>query len=169
MEAPRASGVEVRWLSIFDGLDRIDVSCKGARMLAISYVQYLSGYRVNLESIGEICSRQGCLFLSMPFRGWVAFPIDVRAAKIDALAADGHKWLLGPEGCGVLYVRQECRMRSSPRESGRPVPELPGGVRNAHGEKEIDRKLSIRSIRSCSEFSHSYRPASGRSVMSREA
>jgi len=40
----RAGPVEVRWLSIFDGLDRIDVACKGARMLAISYVQYLSGY-----------------------------------------------------------------------------------------------------------------------------
>ncbi len=69
-----ASGIEVRWLSIFDDLDKIDAACKGARMLAISYVQYLSGYRVNLESIGEIVARGAAVcFWSMPFRGW-SFP-----------------------------------------------------------------------------------------------
>ncbi len=113
-----ASGIEVRWLSIFDDLDRIDKACQGARMLAISYVQYLSGYRVNLESIGEICARHGCLFLLDAIQGLGAFPIDVRAAKIDALAADGHKWLLGPEGCGVLYVRQEVQDEIEPIEFG---------------------------------------------------
>jgi cysteine desulfurase/selenocysteine lyase len=112
------SGIEVRWLSIFDDLDKIDAACKGARMLAISYVQYLSGYRVNLEAIGEICSRHGCLFLVDAIQGLGAFPIDVRAAKIDALSADGHKWLLGPEGCGVLYVRQEVQDEIEPVEFG---------------------------------------------------
>lgn len=113
-----AAGIEVRWLSIFDDLDRIDAACKGARMLAISYIQYLSGYRVNLESIGEICIRHGCLFVVDAIQGLGAFPIDVRAAKIDALAADGHKWLLGPEGCGVLYVRQEVQDEIEPIEFG---------------------------------------------------
>ncbi len=113
-----ASGIEVRWLSIFDDLDKIDAACKGARMLAISYVQYLSGYRVNLEAIGEICARNRCLFLVDAIQGMGAFPIDVRAAKIDALAADGHKWLLGPEGCGVLYVRQEVQDEIEPIEFG---------------------------------------------------
>ncbi len=113
-----ATGVEVRWLSIFDDLDRIDTACKGARMLAISFVQYLSGYRVDLEEIGEICARHGCFFLVDAIQGMGAFPIDVRAAKIDALAADGHKWLLGPEGCGVLYVRQDVQDEIEPIEFG---------------------------------------------------
>lgn len=113
-----ANGIEVRWLSIFDDLNRIDEACKGARMLAISYVQYLSGYRVNLESLGEICKRRGCLFFVDAIQGLGAFPIDVRTAKIDALAADGHKWLLGPEGCGVLYVRQEVQEDIEPLEFG---------------------------------------------------
>ncbi|MDP9053451.1 MAG: aminotransferase class V-fold PLP-dependent enzyme [Acidobacteriota bacterium] len=113
-----ASGIEVRWLSVTDELDRIDAACTGARMLAVSYVQYLSGHRVNLEAIGEICSRRGCLFLVDAIQGMGAFPIDVRAAKIDALAADGHKWLLGPEGCGVLYVRREVQDRIEPVEFG---------------------------------------------------
>ena len=113
-----ASGIEVRWLSIFDDLDRIDTACKGARMLAVSYVQYLSGYKVDLNAIGEICSRHHCLFLVDAIQGMGAFPIDVRAAKIDALASDGHKWLLGPEGCGVLYVRQEVQNEIQPIEFG---------------------------------------------------
>ncbi len=113
-----ARGVQVRWLSIFDDLDRIDRAAEGARLLAISFVQYLSGYRVNLESIGEICSRRGCFFFVDAIQGMGAFPIDVRAAKIDALAADGHKWMIGPEGCGLLYVRREVQDQIEPVEFG---------------------------------------------------
>lgn len=113
-----ARGVEVRWLSVFDELDHIDQACNGARMLAVSFVQYLSGHRVNLEKIGEICARHGCFFLVDAIQGLGAFPIDVRAAHIDALAADAHKWLLGPEGCGVLYVRQERQDEIEPVEFG---------------------------------------------------
>jgi cysteine desulfurase / selenocysteine lyase len=113
-----ARGIEVRWLSVFDDLDKIDAACKGARMLAISFVQYLSGYRVDLAKIGEICRRRGCFFLVDAIQGLGAFPIDVRAAHIDALAADGHKWLLGPEGCGVLFVRRELQDEIEPVEFG---------------------------------------------------
>jgi len=111
-------GIEVRWLSVFDDLDRIDTACRGARMLAISFVQYLSGYRVDLKAIGEICRRHDCLFLVDAIQGLGAFPIDVRAANIHALAADGHKWLLGPEGCGVLYVRRDVQDQIEPVEFG---------------------------------------------------
>ena len=111
-------GVEVRWLSIFDDLDKIDKAAEGARMLAISHVQYLSGYRVDLVKIGEICSRRKCLFFVDAIQGMGAFPIDVEAAKIDALAADGHKWMLGPEGCGILYVRAERQDEIEPVQIG---------------------------------------------------
>lgn len=113
-----ARGVKVRWLSVFDELDQIDEAASGARLLAISFVQYLSGYRVDLEKLGEICSRRGCFFFVDAIQGMGAFPIDVRASKIDALAADGHKWLIGPEGCGVLYVRREVQDRIEPVEFG---------------------------------------------------
>ena len=113
-----AQGVEVRWLSIFDDLDRIDQAAKGARLLAISYVQYLSGYRVDLVKIGAICAAHGCKFFVDAIQGLGAFPIDVETAKIDALAADGHKWLLASEGCGVLYVRREFQDEVEPMEFG---------------------------------------------------
>jgi cysteine desulfurase / selenocysteine lyase len=111
-------GVEVRWLSVFDDLERIDQAAKGARLLAISHVQYLSGFRVDLDKIGEICHRRGCFFFVDAIQGLGAFPIDVEASHIDALAADGHKWLLGPEGCGILYVRCTRQNEIQPVEFG---------------------------------------------------
>ncbi|HVV46572.1 MAG TPA: aminotransferase class V-fold PLP-dependent enzyme [Bryobacteraceae bacterium] len=111
-------GVEVRQLSIFDDLDQIDQAAKGARLLAISYVQYLSGYRVDLDAIGEICRRRGCIFCVDAIQGMGAFPIDVRKSNIGALSADGHKWLLGPEGCGVLFVERSLQDQIEPAEFG---------------------------------------------------
>jgi cysteine desulfurase / selenocysteine lyase len=111
-------GVRITWLSVEDPLDKIDAACEGARLLAISFVQYLSGYRADLNGIGEICHRRGCFFFVDAIQGLGAFPLDVERAHIDALSADGHKWLLGPEGCGVLYVRQDVQDSIRPVELG---------------------------------------------------
>jgi cysteine desulfurase/selenocysteine lyase len=112
------NGVKVEWLSVFDSLDKIDAACRGARLLAISFVQYLSGYRVDLEALGKICKRNRCFFVVDAIQGLGAFPLDVRRAGIHALACDGHKWLLGPEGCGILYINAEMRERVAPVEFG---------------------------------------------------
>jgi cysteine desulfurase / selenocysteine lyase len=111
-------GVAVTWLSAKDPLDRIDEACRGARLLSISFVQYLTGHRAPLSAIGEVCRRNQCIFMVDAIQGLGAFPVDVRACGIHALAADGHKWLLGPEGCGVLYVEQALQERVSPIEFG---------------------------------------------------
>src|SRR6185437_3502858 len=113
-----AKGIRIEWLSATDPLDRIDEAARGARLLAISFVQYLSGYRANLQAIGEICKRRGAIFVVDAIQGLGAFPVDVRASHIDALAADGHKWLLGPEGCGILYISRELQQRVEPVEFG---------------------------------------------------
>ena len=108
----------VRWLSIYDPLEKIDAACRGARLLAISWVNYLTGYRVDVKAIGETCRRHGCFYFLDAIQGLGAFPLDVHDCKIDALAADGHKWLLGPEGWGVLFVRQEVQDEVFPAEFG---------------------------------------------------
>jgi selenocysteine lyase/cysteine desulfurase len=113
-----ARGVRIEWLSEFDPLDRIEEAARGAKLLAISYVQYLSGYRANIEAIGEICHRQGCFYFVDAIQGLGVFPLDVRRCRIHALAADGHKWLLGPEGCGVLFVDRAWQDRIEPVEFG---------------------------------------------------
>ena len=111
-------GVQVTWLSVEDPLERIEEATRGARLLAISYVQFLSGYRAPIQAIGEICHRNHCIYLLDAIQGLGAFPVDVRKCHIDALAADGHKWMLGPEGCGILYVREELQDRVEPVEFG---------------------------------------------------
>jgi selenocysteine lyase/cysteine desulfurase len=100
-------GVQITWLSIYDPLETIAAALPGARLLAISFVNYLSGYRVDLEAIGQLCHQHGCFYFVDAIQGMGVFPIDVETAHIDALAADGHKWMLGPEGNGVLYVRRQ--------------------------------------------------------------
>ncbi len=111
-------GVRVEWLSCFDPLERIAEAARGARLLAISYVQYLSGFRADLRAIGRICRDEKVFFFVDAIQGLGAFPLDVKEMNIQALAADGHKWLLGPEGNGVLYVQQEWQDRIEPIEFG---------------------------------------------------
>ena len=114
--APRGVGID--WLSIYDPLDAIDRAARGAKLLAISYVNYLSGHRVDLNAIGEICHRHSTFFFVDAIQGLGVFPLDVNRARIGALSADGHKWLVGPEGCGILYVRREWLDRIEPVEFG---------------------------------------------------
>jgi cysteine desulfurase/selenocysteine lyase len=113
-----SKGVTVKFLSVHDSLETIEQECRGARLLTISYVQYLSGLRINLKALGDICARQKCFFFVDAIQGMGVFPIDVRDSKIHALAADGHKWLLGPEGCGVLYVQRDRQDEIAPVEFG---------------------------------------------------
>ncbi len=111
-------GVTIEWLSVTDPLERIDAAARGARLLAISYVQFLTGHRADLEAIGRICRSHGAIYFVDAIQGLGAFPLDVQAAHIDALAADGHKWMVGPEGCAILYVSKRVQDQIEPVEFG---------------------------------------------------
>ncbi len=114
-------GVQTRWLKLQNGrieLDVIDRACHGARLLALSYVQYLSGFRIDLDAVGEICRRRNCLLVVDAVQGLGPFPVDVKASGIHALAASAHKWLLGPEGVGMLFVDRELIPQVEPVEFG---------------------------------------------------
>ena len=113
-----SKGVRIEWLPATASLERIEQAARGARLLAISFVQFLTGYRADLVAIGEICRRHGVIYFVDAIQGLGVFPVDVRAANIDALAADGHKWLLGPEGCGVLYISRGLQEQVAPVEFG---------------------------------------------------
>ena len=111
-------GVQITWLSIYDPPEKIAAAVQGARLLAVSYVNYLSGYRVDLDAIGRLCHEAGCFFFVDAIQGLGALPLDVQESQVDALAADGHKWMLGPEGNGILFVRHEWLDRIQPAEFG---------------------------------------------------
>jgi len=77
------------------------------RLVTVSAVQYASGFRMDLAALGTACQERGVLFAVDAIQAVGCMPIDVKAMKIDFLSADGHKWLLGPEGAGLFYCRQE--------------------------------------------------------------
>jgi len=79
------------------------------RLIAISSVQYATGLRVDLERIGNFCREHGILFCIDAIQSLGALPLDVQACHADFVAADGHKWMLGPEGLGVFYCRAAMR------------------------------------------------------------
>ncbi len=114
-------GVELRWLELHDGaidLDELDRACQGARLLAVSFVQYLSGFRLDLDQVGEICRRRDCLLVVDAVQGLGAFPVDVKRSGVHALTASGHKWLLGPEGAAFCYFSRELIPHVEPVEMG---------------------------------------------------
>ncbi|MEX0822215.1 MAG: aminotransferase class V-fold PLP-dependent enzyme [Rhodothermales bacterium] len=84
------------------------------RLLAISWVQYLSGYRMDLQEVGELCRRKGVLFCVDAIQGLGALQLDVEKAGIDFLACGGHKWLMATQGIGFLYVTKGLQERIRP-------------------------------------------------------
>ena len=77
------------------------------RLVSISSVQFTTGFRVDLEPIGEFCRRNNIMFFVDSIQSLGIIPIDVKKCNIDFLAADGHKWMLSPEGTGVFYCNKE--------------------------------------------------------------
>ena len=104
-------GVEVRYVPTRDGritIDDIrDAMNDRTRLLSISAVEYGTGFRNDLNAIGELCRERGVFFFVDAIQALGAFPIDLQQTPIDALAADGHKWMLAPEGAGFAYIRRE--------------------------------------------------------------
>jgi cysteine desulfurase / selenocysteine lyase len=113
-----ARGVEVRRIEIENGvvdLARVEAACDArTRIVSMSWVGYATGWRIDVREVAELCHRAGRLFFLDAIQGLGVFPLDVRASGVDFLAADGHKWLLGPEGAGVLFVRHEHLARLRP-------------------------------------------------------
>lgn len=104
-------GVEIRRLHCADGrldMDELAAACDArTRIVSISWVTYAGGFRHDLDELCDFCHRRGILLFLDAIQGLGVFPLDVQKTPVDFLAADGHKWLLGPEGAGVFYTRPE--------------------------------------------------------------
>jgi cysteine desulfurase/selenocysteine lyase len=107
----RDAGVRLKMVPEDKGripLDRlVGLIDERTRVVTVSSVQFASGYRTDLMTLGRICQEKGVLFCVDAIQSLGCIPIDVRAMRIDFLSADGHKWLLGPEGAGIFYCRHE--------------------------------------------------------------
>jgi selenocysteine lyase/cysteine desulfurase len=74
------------------------------RVVALSWVQFASGFRSDLERIGRFCRDHKILFVVDAIQALGVHPLDVERDLVDVFAASAHKWLLGGEGVGLLYV-----------------------------------------------------------------
>ena len=91
---------------------------KRTRAVTVSAVQWFNGFRIDLTRLGELCKEKGVLLFVDAIQALGVHPIDVRAMNIDFLAADGHKWLCGPEGAGIFYCKRELIGHIHPTEIG---------------------------------------------------
>jgi cysteine desulfurase / selenocysteine lyase len=98
---------------LLERLDRGDVA-----VFAISSVQFSTGYRADLATLGRFCRERGIHFVVDAIQSLGQLPIDVRGMEIDVLAVGGHKWLLSPFGTGFAWVRRELIPRMEPRWIG---------------------------------------------------
>lgn len=82
---------------------------KHTRLISISSIQFARGLRMNLQRIGEFCKQQHILFCIDAIQSIGAVQFDVQKYQADFVMADGHKWMLGPEGLGVFYSSPAAR------------------------------------------------------------
>lgn len=89
-------------------LDKLAAACDArTRIVTVSWVGFATGYRHDVRRIAEIAHQKGALVFLDGIQALGAFPIDVNEFDLDFMAADGHKWLLGPEGAGIAYIRRK--------------------------------------------------------------
>jgi cysteine desulfurase/selenocysteine lyase len=102
------AGVEVRFVPLREGrftvedIDRFVDS--RTRAISVSAVSFVDGFRCDLPRIGQFCEDKDIFFVVDAIQALGAVDVDVRECRIDVLSADSHKWLLGPQGVGFVYI-----------------------------------------------------------------
>jgi len=109
-DALKRKGVELRIADISNQddpeqaiIDKMDIN---TRLLSISAVQYASGLKMDLPRLGRACKDHQSLFCVDAIQQIGALQFDVQAINADFVVADGHKWMLGPEGLALFYCKQ---------------------------------------------------------------
>jgi cysteine desulfurase/selenocysteine lyase len=120
--AQAAQGVEVREVDIRRAPDAeaalLAAMDERTRLLSVSAVQWSDGFRLDLQRLGDGCRQRRVLFFVDAIQQLGALPVDVDACRIDFLAADAHKWLLGPEGIALFYAGGQARSQLGLRQQG---------------------------------------------------
>lgn len=111
------------------------------KLLALATANFCSGYRIDLEAISALCAARGVLFSLDAIQTLGAFPIELD--QIDFLSAGAQKWLLGPSGAGILYVKESRRDLLEPTTIGGWNVESPNfiaqrQIRFANGARKFE-------------------------------
>ena len=111
-------GVEVRRIPTRDGAftaGELFAACDArTRLVSLSLAAYHTGFVAPAAEVGAFCRESGIVFGLDAIQAAGAIPVDVAALGADYLSADGHKWMLGPEGCGLFFTTPAFRARLRP-------------------------------------------------------
>ncbi len=141
----KARGVEVRFIPsrgnriLIEDIEKL-IDAK-TRLLAISSVQFVNGFRIDLERLGALCGSRNVLFCVDAIQSLGLLPMDVKESCIDFLSADAHKWLLGPEGIGIFYCGKALAEQLAPLLIGWK------SVQNEFAFEQPDLKLKTDALR----------------------
>jgi selenocysteine lyase/cysteine desulfurase len=147
-QAARREDLELVWLKSDDfRVDRCralacleDELRRGVRLVAVSAVQFATGQRMPLYRMGALCRRYGAELFVDGIQAAGVVPLDVEAMGIDYLTTGSHKWLMGPEGLGALYVAPGVAQRLRPNVAGWLSHEAPFAfLTDGPGELRYDR------------------------------
>lgn len=115
-------GAEIRNAPCVNGLvdmeEMLSLANERTRVVAISWVQFATGQRLNIRKIGTFCRERGILFVLDTVQGLGALQLDVEKDCVDAFAAGAQKFLLGPKGVSLLYLSDDALDRVRPTVIG---------------------------------------------------
>jgi cysteine desulfurase / selenocysteine lyase len=140
MRLAQERGIEVKMAEEREGRidaeEMISLVDERTRAVSVSWVQFSSGFRADLATIGKFCRERDVIFMIDAIQGLGGLRLDVARDYVDAFAADAHKYLLGPEGAALLYV--------SDRIIDRIKPTVVGWMSVNDYENHLDYHLSYR-------------------------
>jgi cysteine desulfurase/selenocysteine lyase len=121
MQLAARRGIEFRQLKCDDGVldaDRLAVELEDGRVrvVTVSWVQAVSGARVDLKALGSLCRARGVFFVVDAIQGLGPLMIDLRDTPVDILSSGAQKWLLSPWGSAFVYVRRELVQQLEPHD-----------------------------------------------------
>jgi selenocysteine lyase/cysteine desulfurase len=122
--------LNTRGLGVIRPQDVMGQVDENTRLVALASSHFISGYRIDFQAIGKFLRERGILFCLDAIQTLGAFPTTVE--HVDFLAADAHKWLLGPCGAGLLYVRRELQEKLNPPIYGWHNVHCPNFVAQEH-------------------------------------
>lgn len=108
-------GVEIDFVKSRNGIVDVDdiekLITPKTKLVSISLVQFLSGYRADIDAIGELCKKHGIIFCVDAIQATGVVQIDVQKSKIDFLCGGSQKWLMSSQGLSYLFITEELQKR----------------------------------------------------------
>ncbi len=111
--ALRDRGVKIKFVGAIDGFfnfNRLaDAITKKTKVVALSFVQYHNGFKIDVAAIGKLCRDYGIVFVLDCMQGAGCEPMNLRTWNVDIASAGGQKWLLGAQGSGLYYISESAQ------------------------------------------------------------